>query len=177
MFDYQPILTGSLVDMRPVTAADWEALYAIGSDPKVWELHPHADRYIEANFRAYFADGLASGGALVALCRATGAVAGWSRYSAEFAEPDEIEIGWTFLGRQYWGGSYNRDMKTIMLAHAFRFVPQVILRIGEHNLRSRRAAEKIGAKLIDRAPPAGAVASMAGGVVYYAIARGDFLGR
>jgi RimJ/RimL family protein N-acetyltransferase len=39
-------------------------------------------------------------------------------------------------------------MKRLMLDHAFRYVPKVIFRIGETNVRSRRAAEKIGARLI-----------------------------
>jgi RimJ/RimL family protein N-acetyltransferase len=173
MFDYQPHLTGELLDMRPVTAADWEALFAIASDPGVWELHPRSDRYQEAVFRPFFEDGLASGAALVAISRADGAVAGWSRYSAEFAEPGEIEIGWTFLGRAFWGGAYNGDMKRLMLTHAFRFVGQVIFRVGEHNLRSRRAVEKIGGRLTDRTQVMGEGERAVTNVIY-AIAREDF---
>jgi len=68
----------------------------------------------------------------------TGSVAGWSRFSADHALPGEIEIGWTFLGRAYWGGAYNLDMKRLKIAHAFRFVDRVIFRIGAGNVRSRR---------------------------------------
>ena len=136
--------------MRPATAADYDALFALGSDPLVWELHPEGDRYQEPIFRSYFEDGLASGGALVAVSRATGDVAGWSRYSTMYVQPGEIEIGWTFLGRAYWGGPYNRDMKNMMLEHAFRFVDRVIFRVGETNLRSRRAVDKLGATLTDQ---------------------------
>jgi N-acetyltransferase len=150
VFDFQPQLTGDLLIMRPATAGDHDALFAIGSDPLVWELHPEEDRYQESVFRSYFEDGLASGGALVAICRATGEVAGWSRYSTEYVQPGEVEIGWTFLGRAYWGGAYNRDMKNVMLQHAFRFADRVIFRVGEKNLRSRRAVEKLGATLTDR---------------------------
>jgi RimJ/RimL family protein N-acetyltransferase len=38
-------------------------------------------------------------------------------------------------------------MKALMLAHAFRFVERVVFVIGENNWRSRKAAEKIGARL------------------------------
>jgi len=156
--------------MRPVTATDFAPLFSLAADPEVWTLHPRADRYQEEVFRAYFADGLASASALVAVCRATGTVAGWSRYSAQFVLPGEIEIGWTFLGRAYWGGACNGDMKRLMLTHAFQFVDHVILRIGEKNLRSRRAAEKIGARLTDR------VQQDAGGgpMLLYSIARSDW---
>jgi len=131
-FDYQPTLEGPLVRLRPVTSQDFAALFAVGGDPKVWAGHPNADRYQEQAFRAYFEDRIASGGALV----------------VEDAGADEIEIGWTFLGCAWWGGAHNAEMKRLMLDHAFRYVPKVIFRIGETNVRSRRAAEKIGARLI-----------------------------
>jgi RimJ/RimL family protein N-acetyltransferase len=169
---WQPRLRGERLHMRPVTPEDWEPLFALGSDPLVWAVHPARDRWREAVFRAYFEDGLASGGALVAVDAATGAVIGWSRYSDEFVEPGEIEIGWTFLGRDWWGGAYNGEMKRLMLAHAFRFVDRVILRIGETNGRSRRAAEKIGARLQEGrrgvGPTPGAVH------LFYAVEKADF---
>jgi RimJ/RimL family protein N-acetyltransferase len=57
-----------------------------------------------------------------------------------------VEIGWTFLARSHWGGKYNGQMKELMLRHAFRFVERVVFLIGEHNLRSQRAVEKIGGR-------------------------------
>jgi RimJ/RimL family protein N-acetyltransferase len=170
--DWQPRLQGELLLMRPVTAEDQAPLYILARDPEVWALHPASDRWQEAVFDAYFEDGLASGGALAAVDRATGAVIGWSRYDSQFVEPGEIEIGWTFLGREYWGGHYNGEMKRLMLAHAFRFVDRVILRIGETNARSRRAAEKIGARLQDGrrgAEPMPGVVHL-----FYAIEKADF---
>ena len=146
-FDLQPTLTGDLVTLRPLRRDDFDALFAVAADPLVWELHPIRDRYRKSVFRALFEDGLASGGTLVAIARDTGAVAGSSRYSALYAGPGEIEIGWTYLARAWWGGPFNQDMKRLMLTHAFRYVDTVIFRIGETNLRSRRAIEKIGAVL------------------------------
>lgn len=171
--DWQPRLEGRLLHLRPVTAEDFAPLYAVASDPQLWALHPASDRWQEAVFRAYFEDGLASGGALVAVDQASGAVIGWSRYSPEFVEAGEIEIGWTFLGRPYWGGLYNGEMKRLMLAHAFQFVDRVILRIGETNARSRRAAEKIGARLQEGrrgAEPMPGVVHL-----FYAVEKADFL--
>ena len=74
-----------------------------------------------------------------------GQVIGGSRYHGYNAEVSEIEIGWTFLARAYWGGKYNGEMKELMLRHAFTFVDRVIFLIGAENYRSRRAVEKIGA--------------------------------
>ncbi|HET7130431.1 MAG TPA: GNAT family N-acetyltransferase [Gaiellaceae bacterium] len=106
---------------------------------------PEKERWREDVFRAYFNDHLASGGALVVIERATGYLIGATRYDSHDPEAREVEIGWTFLARPYWGGAYNADLKRIMFEHAFRSVETVVLLIGPRNLRSRRAVEKVGA--------------------------------
>jgi RimJ/RimL family protein N-acetyltransferase len=104
MFDFEPALTGDLLAMRPLRAEDLAGLFAVGGEPAVWTMHPNPERATEAGFRPYFEDQLASGGALAAVNRADGALAGCSRFSTLDTEPDEIEIGWSFLGRAYCGG-------------------------------------------------------------------------
>lgn len=146
----QPHLTGELIDLRPATSADFDALFAVACDPLIWEIHPAHDRWQEPVFRKFFADGLVSGGMLVAIDRATGAVIGSSRYDFGRAEPGEVEVGWTFLARSHWGGRYNAEMKALMLDHAFASVERVIFLVGDTNLRSRRAVEKIGGYLTPR---------------------------
>ena len=144
-FDRQPTLAGKLVTVRPLCADDHAALYAVASDPLVWEQHPDYDRYKPDVFDKLFAESLESGGALIVHDAATDAVIGSSRYHGYDETRSEVEIGWTFLARSHWGGAYNGDMKRLMLEHAFRFVDSVVLLIGPRNARSRRAAEKIGA--------------------------------
>ena len=143
-FDRQPFLVGELLELRPLRAGDFEALFRVAADPLIWELHPEPNRYQEATFRAFFEDALASSGALVALDRATGQIIGSSRYHGYDAERSVIEIGWTFLARSHWGGRYNGEMKRLMLEHAFKSVNRVIFIIGPDNRRSQRAVEKIG---------------------------------
>jgi RimJ/RimL family protein N-acetyltransferase len=147
--DLQPHLMGDLLELRPLRADDWEALFAVASDPKIWELHPVPERYQENVFREFFREALESKGALVAADRKTQKIVGSSRYCRREAE-GELEIGWTFLDRAHWGGTYNGEMKRLMLAHAFTFAGKVIFRVGATNLRSRRAVEKIGAVLTQR---------------------------
>jgi RimJ/RimL family protein N-acetyltransferase len=150
MFELQPHLTGSLLDLRPLQGGDWESLFRAASDPLIWEVHPVSDRWKEEVFRQYFREGLESGGAFAVVDRKTGEIVGSSRYSNLKADESEIEIGSTFLARSHWGGVYNGEMKRLMLDHAFRFVDTVVFRIGFDNLRSRRAIEKIGGVLTDR---------------------------
>jgi N-acetyltransferase len=172
-FDFKPVLEGPTLRMRPAVDADFAPLFAVASDPKIWALHPAHDRWQAPVFRAYFDEGLAGGGQLVAELRDTGRIIGASRYSTEFCELGEIEIGWTFLARSHWGGPTNWEMKRLMIAHALTGFDTVIFRIGETNWRSRRALEKIGGTLLERTQiaqlPAGPVLHL-----IYAIDRENF---
>lgn len=145
--DLQPTLIGERVIVRPVQSADWDGMFAAASDPKIWELHPEFDRFQESVFRKYFEGALASGSAFVFVDKASGEIIGSSRYWGFDAQKSEIEIGWTFLARDFWGGAYNAEIKRLMLEHAFNFVSTVVFWIGADNLRSRRATEKIGGVL------------------------------
>jgi len=143
-FDLQPTLKGKLLELRPLRAEDFDDLYAVAADPLIWEQHPSKDRYKEEVFKVFFRDALESGGALIAIDSKDGRVIGSSRFHAYDKEKSEIEIGWTFLVRSHWGGIYNKEMKQLMLRHAFRFVKSVIFLVGPQNWRSQRAMEKIG---------------------------------
>jgi RimJ/RimL family protein N-acetyltransferase len=144
-FDYQPVLKGDLVLLRPLRPEDYDDLYAVAADPLIWEQHPDRNRHEEAVFQEFFREALASGGALIAIDATTQRVIGSSRFHGYSQERSEVEIGWTFLARSHWGGAYNGEMKQLMLRHAFRFVERVVFLIGPANLRSQRAVEKIGA--------------------------------
>jgi len=151
-FALQPVLKGELLELRPLRAADFASLYAVASDPLIWELHPARDRYKDEVFREFFREAMESGGALIAMDLKDGAVIGSSRFYGFNPEQSEIEIGWTFLARSHWGGNYNREMKRLMLRHAFRFVENVVFLVGPGNLRSQRAVEKIGGVRIASRP-------------------------
>ena len=143
-FDLQPTLTGRLLELRPLRPEDFPALYAVASDPLIWEQHPASDRYREEVFKEFFREALESGGALVAIDSQDGKIIGSSRFHGYDEAKSEVEVGWTFLSRAYWGGRYNGEMKRLMLRHAFRFVESVVFLVGPGNLRSQRAMEKIG---------------------------------
>jgi N-acetyltransferase len=140
----QPELVGETILLRPLRSEDWPELFAAASDPLIWEVHPSRDRYKQAVFRGFFDGAMASKSAFAFVERATGSLIGSSRYHGYDPERSEIEIGWTFLVRAHWGGNTNREIKRMMLRHAFTFVDKVVFWVGESNWRSRRAMEKIG---------------------------------
>ena len=143
-FDRQPLLKGDLVELKPLRFEDYDDLFAVASDPLIWEQHPDKSRHEKEGFKAFFHEALASGGALIAIDANTRLVIGSSRFHGYDEERDEVEIGWTFLARSHWGGIYNAEMKHLMLQHAFRSVNRVVFLVGPRNLRSQRAVEKIG---------------------------------
>ena len=145
-FDLQPILTGTLLQLQPLREEDWDDLFAVASDPLIWEQHPVPDRCKEEVFRGFFREAMESGGGMIVIDRKDGRVIGSSRFNAYNPEKNEIEIGWTFLARSYWGGTYNREMKQLMLQHAFQFVRRVNFLVGPQNFRSQKAMEKIGGR-------------------------------
>jgi RimJ/RimL family protein N-acetyltransferase len=151
-FELQPTLKGALLELRPIRAEDFSALFAVASDPLLWEQHPEPDRYTEEVFRGFFRGALESGGGLIVTDARDGRVIGSSRYFGYDETRREIEIGWSFLARSHWGGRYNREMKALMLRHAFQFVDSVVFLVGPENWRSRRAMEKIGGVLIGPRP-------------------------
>jgi N-acetyltransferase len=154
-FDFQPTLRGELVLLRPLRVEDFDDLYAVSSDPLIWEQHPARDRYRKDVFERFFGESLNSGGALLTLDARDGRVIGSSRFQGYDSQRSEIEIGWTFLARSHWGGRYNAEMKRLMLRHAFRFVESVVFLVTPQNRRSRRAIEKLGAVRVGSRPDAG----------------------
>lgn len=171
-FDFQPTLRGPNITVRPVCPDDWDALFSVASNPDIWRQHPEPERCRESVFRRFFDGAVASGAAFVFEGNETGKLIGSSRYHEFKSAEREVEIGWTFLACEYWGGSYNAEIKQLMLDHAFRYVDTVVFWVGEDNMRSRRAMEKIGGTLRDGEYVRGSDA-----YVVYEIRKADWLKR
>jgi len=150
-FDLQPTLKGNLIELRPLGPQDFDALFSAASDPKIWKQHPESDRYQREVFQRFFDGALESRGAFAIIGRKSGRIIGSSRYCNLDRTNGEVEIGWTFLEREFWGGTYNRELKQLMLDHAFRFVHRVLFVVGENNIRSQKALAKIGASFLKKA--------------------------
>jgi len=165
-FDRQPVLTGSVIELRPLRADDFEALFKAANDPLIWEQHPEPDRYKRPVFQRFFDGAMESKGAFAIIERKSGRIIGSSRYYEYNAERREVIVGFTFLQRAFWGGAYNGELKSLMLNHAFRFVERVIFQVGETNFRSQKALEKIGARFLEKTQLPGPNRSMVPCVIY-----------
>lgn len=144
----QPTLENDLIILRPLSENDFEKLYEVAKDPLIWEQHPNRDRYKREVYSEFFKDSTKSKGALIVIDKASDAIIGSTRFKPVNNVENAIEIGWSFLSRNYWGGRYNKSMKKLMIEYAFRFVEDIIFYIGKDNIRSQKAVEKIGGRRI-----------------------------
>lgn len=148
--NWQPLDIGNdLVYLQPLQQTDFDALYAVASDPLIWEQHPNPNRYQRAVFQKYFEGAMESKGAFLIKRIADDAVMGCSRYYDYDAEKKAVKIGYTFLGRAYWGSVYNPAVKKLMIDYAFQWVSKVLFEIGANNIRSQKAIERLGAEKTD----------------------------
>jgi N-acetyltransferase len=149
-FDLQPtILHDNLILLIPLQESDFEQLYAVASDPLVWEQHPNKLRYQRDVFQNYFEGAMLSKGAFLIRDAKTNEPIGSSRFYDYDEKENTVLIGYTFIGRKFWGNGYNKALKKIMLDYAFQFVDKVYFHIGAFNIRSQKAIEKIGALKVD----------------------------
>jgi RimJ/RimL family protein N-acetyltransferase len=147
-FELQPRIENELIKIEPLEGGDFESLYAVASDPLIWEQHPAKDRYQRPVFENFFKGALESGGAFRVIDSTNGELIGSSRYSDLDEAKRQISIGYTFIARSRWARHYNRALKTLMLDHAFKYVDRVTFKVGVHNRRSRKAMEKLGGIVI-----------------------------
>jgi RimJ/RimL family protein N-acetyltransferase len=127
---------------------DLEPLYDVAKDPLIWQQHPCRDRYKEEVYSEFFKESLNSKGALIVIDKSNNKIIGSTRFKPVKDIHTAIEIGWSFLSRDYWGGTFNKSMKRLMIDYAFEMVEDIIFYISRDNIRSQKAVEKIGAKII-----------------------------
>src|SRR4051812_38803780 len=109
--DWQPTLLGPRILLRPITATDFEETFRAASDPLIWEQHSESDRYTRPVFQKFFQGALESKGGLVVIDRAQNRIIGSTRYYDWNPRERSVVIGYSFLERAYWGGSFNREVK------------------------------------------------------------------
>lgn len=148
MINFKAVLEDELVLIRPLLKDDFDALFSISSDPLLWEQHPAKERSTPEGFQKWFEDAMASDKAFFITDKKTGKPVGTSRYNEIKEDPAAIEIGWTFIAREFWGGQYNQAVKKLMMDHAFTHYDKILFFVDRNNFRSQKAVEKLGGKRI-----------------------------
>jgi len=149
-FNIQPThLQNQFVKLVPLQENDFEELYSVANDELLWEQHPNKLRYQKPVFQNFFEGAMQSQGAFFIRETSTNEPIGSSRFYDYNPETNSILIGYTFIGRKFWGKGYNKAIKKLMMDYAFQYVDTIYFHIGAFNIRSQKAMEKIGGIKID----------------------------
>jgi RimJ/RimL family protein N-acetyltransferase len=149
--DPEPVLAGTTVRLEPLREAHLDALCAIGLEPSVTRFMPVQLRTREL-MAAYVRDAVAARAAgtavpfVIALAGAK-TVVGTTRYMAVDRANRRLEIGSTWIGRDWQRTGVNTEAKYLLLSHAFeeRGCLRVEFKTDSLNERSRAALLRIGA--------------------------------
>lgn len=145
----QATLENENVKLVPLNPNDFEELFSVASDPKIWEQHPNKDRYQREVFEKFFQGAIESKGAFKIMDKSSNEVAGSTRFYDYNPDENSIFIGYTFYATKFWGSKLNPQVKKLMLDYIFQFVDKVNFHVGKDNIRSQKAMEKLGAKKVD----------------------------
>ena len=144
------ILTGTTVDLIPLEKEHFEELFTVASDKELWELIPTNCSEKETFYTAYnFALAERDKGnqyPFVILHKATNKLIGSTRFFEIFPNDKKLEVGWTWITKQFWGTEINLECKFLLLTFCFETLKanRVQLKTKDTNIRSRKAIEKIG---------------------------------
>jgi RimJ/RimL family protein N-acetyltransferase len=149
-FDAQPVtLDGIHVRLEPLAENHAPGLLAAGQDPDDWAYMPRGCFAGEQDCRDWIREAEAARDqlAFAIIDRSSGHPAGSSRYLNIRPEHRGLEIGWTWLGRQWQRTPINTEAKLLLLGHAFDTLGaiRVEFKTDARNTRSQTALERIGA--------------------------------
>ncbi|MCC7164584.1 MAG: GNAT family N-acetyltransferase [Anaerolineae bacterium] len=146
-------LSGKWARLEPLTLAHAPQLFQVAQDEEIWRYMPAPTPACESDVRAWIHEALeiqARGFFLpfAIIDLAENRAVGSTRY-LDISERDRhVEIGWTWLGKEYWRTPINTECKYMLLKHAFETLGcmRVQIKTDLRNERSQRAIERIGAK-------------------------------
>ena len=147
-----PTLIGKHVTLRPLTFDDRDALLEAMADGDLASLFytfVPTPETVDDWFAKLFAERDAGRVIAFAVIAADGRLSGTTRFMRMSESDKRVEIGGTLYSRSVQRTGLNTEAKRMLLAYAFETmgVQCVQIRTGWHNHSSRRAIERLGAKL------------------------------
>lgn len=148
--NHPAILKGETVDLIPLEKEHFERLFVAASDKELWKLIPTDCSVKETFYSAYnFALAEREKGnqyPFVIYHKPTNRFIGSTRLFEIFPADRKLEIGWTWISKEFWGTVVNLECKLLLLTFCFENLRanRVQLKTKDTNIRSRKAIEKIG---------------------------------
>jgi RimJ/RimL family protein N-acetyltransferase len=147
------ILENEFVRLSPLALEHFDALSKIALNEKDLLRYSPSKIDTEADLKNYIVMALderakSTRYAFVIFDKRQKAIAGSTSFGTISNYDERVEIGWTWIGKQFQGTGLNRQMKFLMLQYMFETLEfeRVEFRTDERNEVSRNAIVKIGAK-------------------------------
>ena len=146
------VLEGQHVRLEPLSLDHVDALAEVALDPDLWrwtsERAESVDELLAYVERALAAQRAGTALPFATLARSIGRPVGSTRFANVDLLSGRLEIGWTWLGRDWQRTALNTEAKYLMMKHAFETlgVRRVEFKTDALNERSRAAIRRIGAR-------------------------------
>ncbi len=151
MFDKSVILASNKVTIRMLNMEDVEALFNVSNDVSIFDYFPVVFAGVE-DLKNWIAERLElfekqEWVPFAIIDNETNQIIGSTSFLGISLYNKRVEIGGTWLGKDFQGKGFNKPCKYLLLKYAFEVLglERVELKTDELNLQSRRAIEKIGA--------------------------------
>ena len=147
-------LKNEFVTLVPLQRKHFNNLFAVASDPLIWEQHPNPNRFQLTDFTNFFEGAIDSDHAFLITENDSNEIMGCTRFYDFDAVSNSVFIGYTFIARKFWGRGFNLQIKKVMMDYAFKKVDKILFHIGSLNIRSQKSivtiqAVKIGEELVE----------------------------
>lgn len=144
------IMEGKTVNLLPLEEMHFDELFLAASDKELWKLIP-TDCSERKTFDLMYAQSLLDRDKgleypFIISHKSTNKIIGSTRLFDIHPSDKKLEIGWTWIVKNYWGTDVNLECKLLLLKFCFETLHanRVQLKTKDTNFRSRKAIEKIG---------------------------------
>lgn len=147
MIDSQLTLENDQILLRPISEQDIPSLKLLCSDPKMWYWFTF-DLSTDGGFSNWVQPAISGQRhQFVVIEKSTGNICGSTAFGSYSPRDERIEIGWTWLGKEFQGTGINQQMKKLMLEYCFESLnlKRVEIKTDVLNLPARYALLKLGA--------------------------------
>jgi len=148
-----PILENNIVKLTLLDLSNYEHLIAVAAQDKLVQFSPSKidtpedlKDYVQDAVDGYYHKTTIP---FIIYDKRSKGYAGSSRFMNIDWNNKVLEIGATWIGREFQGSGLNMNMKFLMLQYAIETLnfEKVEFRVDERNIRSRKSVEKLGGNL------------------------------
>ena len=150
MIDFELILQSDKVLLRPLLIEDFDQLAGLANDQSMWVYFTSnlSDRVVLRNWMedAILQKENKTRLPLVIIDKSSDKIAGSTSFGNISYHDKRVEIGWTWLGKEYQGKGLNDQLKYLMINYCFEVMnfERVEFKTDVLNIPARKALSRLG---------------------------------